>query len=120
METFLIVVYIIGLVWAILNIILFFKIWGMTNDLKEIKNKYLYDRMPNKQTVKEPETFTVDGKTFKEGDVVIESATGREIIIKSILPNGKIVCWRDKNKTSMEKYSSKEIETIEEYTAHNN
>ena len=92
----------------------------MTNDVKDIKNKYLYDTLPNQQIVKEPKSFTVNGKVFKEGDIVIEAATGREIIIKSILSDGKFICWRDKNKTSMEKYSLSEIETIEEYASHNN
>lgn len=32
---------IIIIVFGILQIILFFKIWGMTNDVKAIKNKYL-------------------------------------------------------------------------------
>ena len=36
MEGFIVIIYIIMLVWGILNIILFFKIWGMTNDVKEI------------------------------------------------------------------------------------
>lgn len=30
--------------WGILEIILFFKIWGMTNDVKAIKKEYLHDR----------------------------------------------------------------------------
>ena len=29
--------------WGILEIILFFKIWGMTNDVKAIKKEYLHD-----------------------------------------------------------------------------
>lgn len=32
---------IIIITFGILQIILFFKIWGMTNDIKQIKNKYL-------------------------------------------------------------------------------
>ena len=31
------------LIFGILQIILFFKVWGMTNDIKEIRNKYLKD-----------------------------------------------------------------------------
>ena len=31
---------IIIITFGILQIILFFKIWGMTNDIKQIKNKY--------------------------------------------------------------------------------
>ena len=34
---------IILLIFGVLQIILFFKEWGMTNDIKEIRNKYLKD-----------------------------------------------------------------------------
>lgn len=42
---------IILLVFGVLQIILFFKLWGMTNDIKEIKEKYVgneSDGEPNK------------------------------------------------------------------------
>jgi hypothetical protein len=36
---------IIAIIFGILQFILFFKLWGMTNDIREIKNKYLnYDK----------------------------------------------------------------------------
>ena len=31
---------IIGLVWGILNIILFFKLWGACNDIRRIADRY--------------------------------------------------------------------------------
>lgn len=31
---------IVGIVFAILQIMLFFKLWGMANDIREIKRKY--------------------------------------------------------------------------------
>ena len=34
---------IILLIFGVLQIILFFKVWEMTNDIKEIRNKYLKD-----------------------------------------------------------------------------
>lgn len=34
---------IILLIFGLLQIILLFKVWGMTNDIKEIRNKYLKD-----------------------------------------------------------------------------
>lgn len=37
MET---IILIIGLAWAILNIILFFKLWGACNDIRDIANKF--------------------------------------------------------------------------------
>ena len=37
------IIYVVMLIFGILQIILFFKVWGMTNDIKEIRNKYLKD-----------------------------------------------------------------------------
>lgn len=34
---------IVLLIFGVLQIILFFKVWGMTSDIKEIRNKYLKD-----------------------------------------------------------------------------
>lgn len=38
MESITLFVSIVIIVFGILQIILFFKVWGMTNDIKEIKN----------------------------------------------------------------------------------
>lgn len=40
---------IILLIFGLLQIILFFKVWGMTNDIKEIRNKYLKDEDENRR-----------------------------------------------------------------------
>ena len=40
MENFSVFVSIIALIWGILNIILFFKIWGMTDDVRKLTNKF--------------------------------------------------------------------------------
>ena len=34
---------IVLLVFGVLQIVLFFKIWGMTNDIREMRHKYLQD-----------------------------------------------------------------------------
>ena len=39
-----VIVVIWGLVLTILNIILFFKIWGMTNDIKFLTNSYIHEK----------------------------------------------------------------------------
>lgn len=44
MEIALNFVSIIIIVFGILQIILFFKLWGMTNDIREMKNKYMDDQ----------------------------------------------------------------------------
>ena len=40
---------IILLIFGVPQIILFFKVWGMTNDIKEIMNKYLKDEDENRR-----------------------------------------------------------------------
>jgi len=35
------------IVFGVLQIILFFKLWGMTNDIKDIRNKYLEENHSN-------------------------------------------------------------------------
>lgn len=37
------ILFIIGLAWAVLNVILFFKLWGACNDIKRIADKYAPD-----------------------------------------------------------------------------
>jgi hypothetical protein len=38
MDEFMIFIYIVG---GILSVILFFKVWGMTNDIRKIRRKYV-------------------------------------------------------------------------------
>ena len=40
---------IILLIFGVPQIILFFKVWGMTNDIKEIRNKNLKDEDENRR-----------------------------------------------------------------------
>ena len=40
---------IILLIFGVLQIILFFKVWGMTNDIKEIRIKYLIDEVEKRR-----------------------------------------------------------------------
>lgn len=46
---------IILLIFGVLQIILFFKVWGMTNDIKEIRNKYLKDEDEDEKRRQETE-----------------------------------------------------------------
>jgi hypothetical protein len=44
------------IVFAVFQLILFFKIWGMTNDVKEIKNK-----IPNNDRIRDAELAYITG-----------------------------------------------------------
>jgi len=54
---------IILLIFGVLQIILFFKVWGMTNDIKEIRNKYLKDEDENRRREVEYAPSRVNVKT---------------------------------------------------------
>lgn len=83
---------IIGLfafIFALLQIILFFKIWEMTNDIKAIKNKYLSSGQ-NKNDSYAP---IINSAGFNIGDLVINATTGKQMRIKEITEDGKYSCY---------------------------
>lgn len=86
METLLAIIFI---VFGILQIILFFKIWGMTDDIREIKNKYI--NYPVSISTSDKEYPNTD--KFKIGDLVVSLKTGKQMRIKEITPNGKYSCY---------------------------
>jgi len=77
METLLNIVVI---VFALLQIILFFKMWSMTNDIKEIKNKYLQESKENDLITSEQ----IDDKGFNKGTLVIIKVTEKQFRIVNI------------------------------------
>ena len=46
MEEIVVFLYILAIVWAILSIVLFFKVWGMTNDIRLLKMDHFDSNMP--------------------------------------------------------------------------
>lgn len=77
----------IVVVFGILQLILFFKLWGMTNDIKEIKNKYL--RADN---IKSPSAINEINK-YKDGLLVVELKTGKQMRLGESLENGNYKCY---------------------------
>lgn len=84
METFIILIIFI---FGILQLILFFKIWGMTNDIREIKEKYLSSTDPKKSISPAQST------EFSIGELVVETKTNRQMRIKEITEDGKYSCY---------------------------
>lgn len=72
MET---LIAILAIIWSILSIILFFKIWGMTNDVSEIR----YYLISQNKTKKELESSS--NNKFKVGDIVINENDNNELIV---------------------------------------
>jgi hypothetical protein len=99
------VYFVLALVWSILCLILFFKVWGMTNDIREIK-KYLLSDILVSPTAHEKDSSKK--KNIKEGDIVINKKTGEEMIVKNIYSNGVYGC--DTGKIYPEDFTINDIE----------
>jgi|UniRef100_UPI003562F735 hypothetical protein len=77
----------VAVLFGILQIILFFKIWGMTNDIREIKEKYLSSTDPKKSvSPAQPTEFNVD-------ELVVHIKTNKQMRIKEITEDGKYSCY---------------------------
>ncbi len=102
MDIFLVVV---SIVWSVLCIILFFKVWGMCNDVAEMKNRFakVFPTDDEKKAMAlqqksyigstsnaEQEATEING--FKVGDSVIYEPMNRRMIIKRIGWGGLLHC----------------------------
>lgn len=85
MESTLNFASIIIIVFGILQIILFFKLWGMTNDIKEIKNKYI-GKAPELTISPSPKI------AFNIGDIVTYTKTGDKFKIDKIASEDTYNC----------------------------
>ena len=97
------------LVWSILNIILLFKIWDMTNDVRDIRNileSINYSRANTSNNISSiVSSSTVD---FKVGEIVVIKSSGKEMKIVQIFPDGDIACVPANNKLGLRKILNKE------------
>ena len=87
---------IIVIIWSILSIVLFFKIWGMTNNVKDILKimKQNIDahncKKSNSKTKDIDKEFTAESTTkFSVGQLVVELKTEKQYRIQSIELNEK-------------------------------
>ena len=81
METFIILII---LIFGILQLILFFKIWGMTNDIRE--RYFSSTTSPKKKMPTQPTEFNI-------GELVVEIKTNKQMRIKEITEDGKYSCY---------------------------
>lgn len=94
---------IIFIVFGVLQIILFFKIWGMTNDVSKIKEAFL--RESNNPLI------TEESDRLKEKAIVIKSS--EVVFIRDYDKlSKKYVCYSENNEFFVGLFSSKEIEII--------
>lgn len=90
METF---VALIIVVFGVLQIILFFKLWGMTNDVRKLTKQFCESSKPMIQVVKETPITNYDKRLdfIKKGDYVIRVSDGKKMLVSNIT-DGKLVC----------------------------
>ncbi|MFK2187208.1 hypothetical protein ACIXIM_11145 [Bacteroides fragilis] len=95
MESIPTFISIIFIVFGILQIILFFKMWGMTNNVSRITRLLESKELPN-NTLNNAENKTDDilSDTYSDiavGSVVIRQSDGRKMVVDSI-ENGEYFC----------------------------
>lgn len=89
---------IILIVFGILWLILFFKFWGATNDIRKIRNEVcktsqVQEEKPKAPEVRKPATSTPKGNSFNVGDwVTIKDSPDRVMYIDRINNLGEFVC----------------------------
>lgn len=88
METLLAIIII---VFGVLQIILFFKMWGMTNDVRIIKEMYESERESHYRnlnkinpSIEVQEKSDLPISKFSIGDLVVHIKTGKQMRIKNI------------------------------------
>lgn len=104
METLTTLGLIVLIIFGVLEIALFFKVWGMTNDVKDIKNRISltiktesekeYDSFLNQVERLNPNNQAANpiSSDFLIGETVEYPPMKRRMIVKSIKPDGKIEC----------------------------
>ena len=108
METF---IAIMSIIWTVLCLVFFFKVWGMTNDVKEIK-KHLISVIPlhSKEIVEEINKPKSELSTeINVNDIVKSKYSGREVKVIEVLENGKYRCLDLYKENTYETLSLNEI-----------
>ena len=111
------VVVIIEIIFGILGLILFFKVWAMTDDVKELKDNIIPYLQNN--GIKPVDKKDEEDDRFTPGTIVVEVTTGRQLKIKNRLPDGRYKCSYNHDLFVTEIEASKLV-TLEEYQTKNN
>lgn len=97
MEAFTIIIGFVIVAFGILQIILFFKLWGMTNDVARIK-EYMYMAMPTKShdaKILKGQPNDSSHPDWVIGSRVVHVHSGNPMKITSLNSNGTFVCAKD-------------------------
>ncbi len=124
MESLSIVLTLVSIAFCFLQIILFFKVWGMCNDVAEMNDRMksvlvtdeekMAREWLRKQRLNEPSAVRkVEG--FAVGDNVIYEPLNRRMIIREITPEGLLDCFSYRPDGTMEdegKYKPHQVRLI--------
>ena len=86
----------VSVVAGIFQIILFFKIWSMTNDVKELKNHIINKNNsstqsnPSSKESKKETDNVINLNDIKEGNVVYGKKDNKKYTVVKVLSNGKL------------------------------
>ena len=83
---------IIIIVFGVLQIFLFFKIWGMTDDIRSIKNKYINN------IVESTISTSSNRLQYRVGDLVVSVKNDKQMRIKEI-KDEKYSCYSNNGMT---------------------
>ena len=92
---------VLAIVWSVLCLVLFFKIWGMTNDVREIKNSLL----GHVET-----EIKRDDSLINVGDFAINVKTNETVMIAEINTNGTFKCIDPVSHKLIGVFSAEELE----------
>lgn len=109
MESLLAIIFI---VFGVLQIILFFKIWAMTDHVKDIRDKIVgnnFEKPDYYENQQEPY------RKFKDEDSAMIIATGQRVIIYGLTAEGKYKCYSGSSVSHLGKYEGFYDETELEY-----
>lgn len=127
-----------AVVWGILSIILFFKVWGMTNKVNDLYNiiqkkeddsKLLYSINQNLQSiadvlnnklgvttqsssVKHDNATSTTTNEFSVGDNVIRVSDNESMVIEEVIEGGKYRCSLKRDKRMQSIYTLSELEKL--------
>ena len=82
---------VVGVVWGILNVVLFFKIWSMCNDVKKLTERVLSITQKEQDNVNEARKQKLS-ETRTIGEWVVYPPAKRVMLIKEVTPDGMYKC----------------------------
>ena len=98
----------LSVISSILCVILFFKVWGMCNDVDKL-TKFVISKWSEKGT-KSPN----ESEEYKVGDLVVWKETGKQMRIASIRDEGTYECRTNQGETFVGNFSSDELVKFKE------